>query len=682
MREQIFVQRCQFLHPDIWIERTRRLFTLGFLLFAACGPSAKAANPSDIDFRLRLTGDAGTFHMGEPIGFELSYSSTSDQKYLISASSPAPDFGGNTVHLSPEQGAVDPRTFRPCWGAIGGSHLSSGPQFLSSQPITESSELTAWYRFQKPGHYTFSVSSREVLRPKDIREGGGTEIPTLESNTVEFDILPHDPAWEAGRIRDILSSNGNGSAENTFNSSMAANRLVLLDTPDAARELVALLLTSSIPEKYSYASAVLQSSQVDVMIPLLKKALGDPNVSPSSVPELLAELEVRQKLGAFVPGSDDPASWREKQAECQERRKLHDERLAQANDTLLTRVARGSGRSQSAALYEAWNEMENRSLTSDETPPTLPKLRLAVLDAVNELAPDQQIQFLITEWKILPHEQLRPLARSLSAAHHFDAERLWCEDWPSECSAAILAGVLQPNTQMTSIEVLLMPEAEHPELDASFRKELANPKIRQDSAASIRTAALVLRTGSRELLPDVDEALSLSTSGQGHNCQVQAYLLGYLFRVAVEDAQRRFGELLSDEACGDQLFRILNLYHYSDAQIPVAVEALNSRNLSAASTAAIFLAEHGPASVEEALWRRLNALWLTWHDRSGELTTVPSPFQRGIAPQSSVLEQVLVSALLHATNWTLTPVEQDRLRDGCLTEQCREIADGKMRRGL
>ena len=660
----------------------KRLFTLGFLVLAACAPSAMAANPGDIDFRLELTGDTRSFHMGEPIGFELSYTSSSGQKYLISASSPAPDFGGITVHLSPAEGAVDPRTFRSCWGGMGGSRASSGPKFLGSQPITESSELTAWYRFQKPGHYIISVSSREVTRPRDIREGGGTEIPILESNTVEFDILPHDPAWEADRIRDILSSSGNGSAENAFNPSMAANRLVLLDTPDAARELVALLLTSSFPEKYSYASAVMQSSQLDVMIPLLEKALADPNVSPSSVPELLAELEVRQKFGAFVPGSDDPASRQEKQAECQERRKLHDERLAQANDTLLARVARGSGPSQGAALYEAWNEMENRAAANRETPANLPKLRLAVLDAVSELAPDQQIQFLITEWKVLPHEELRPLARSLSAAHRFDAERLWCEDWPGECSAAILADVLQPNTQTTSIEVLLMPEAEHPELDASLRKELANPKIRQDSAASIRTAALVLRTGSRELLPAVDEALSLSASGQGHNCQVQAYLLGYLFRVAVEDAQRRFGERLSDETCGDQLFRILSLYHYSDAQIPVAVEALNSRNPSAASTAAMFLAEHGPASVEEALWRRLYALWLTWHDRAGELATVPSPFPRGIASQSALLEQILVSALSHAANWTLTPVEQDRLRDGCLTEQCREIADGKMRRGL
>jgi hypothetical protein len=46
------------------------------------------------------------------------------------------------------------------------------------------------------------------------------------------------------------------------------------------------------------------------------------------------------------------------------------------------------------------------------------------------------------------------------------------------------------------------------------------------------------------------------------------------------------------------------------------------------------------------------------------------------------LEQALVSALVRSANWKLTPGEQGRLRDGCLTEKCREIADGKMSIGF
>jgi hypothetical protein len=653
---------------------------LAFLMLAVSGPATTAAHPDDIELHLKLANDSNSFHMGEPIEFELSYTSTSEQKYLISASSPMPDFGPVTVHISPDEGAFDPRSLRPCWGGIGGSRFGSTPQFLSSKPITEQSELTEWYRFQRPGHFSVSATSREVSRQRTVEEGGGYETPVLESNVVEFDILPSDPAWEADRMRIILL--GTGIPENPINAALISNRLALLDTPDAARKLFELFQSSSESDKYSYASGLLQSTQVDVMIPLLEKALSDPEESPTSVPDLLAQLQVRKQFGALVSGSNDSAGQQKMQEQCQERHKLYDEGLQRANAELLTRVARGAGRGRSAALYEAWNQMENRSAATGEAPADLPKLRVAVLDVVSELTPDQQNQFLISEWKILPHEELRPLARNLGATHRLDAERLWCEDWPSECSAAILTDALQPGSQATAVDVLSMPEAEHPELDAALRKELAESAIARDSPASVRTGALVLRSGSRELLPSVDEALNLSASSHGDNCQVQAYLLGYLFRFAVEDAQQRFGELLSNERCGDQLFRILNRAQYSDAQIPVAIETLDSGNLRAASTAAIFLGEHGPPATEEVLWKRLNALWLTWHDRAAELAVTQGYLGRGPASQSARLEQSLASALSHAKNWKLTEPERSRLRDGCLSEQCRNVTDGKLSFGL
>jgi len=46
------------------------------------------------------------------------------------------------------------------------------------------------------------------------------------------------------------------------------------------------------------------------------------------------------------------------------------------------------------------------------------------------------------------------------------------------------------------------------------------------------------------------------------------------------------------------------------------------------------------------------------------------------------LEQALVSALVRGANWKLTPGEQERLQEGCLTEKCRDIADGKMSLGF
>jgi hypothetical protein len=178
----------------------------------------------------------------------------------------------------------------------------------------------------------------------------------------------------------------------------------------------------------------------------------------------------------------------------------------------------------------------------------------------------------------------------------------------------------------------------------------------------------------------VDDALSRLAAGHQQFCEVEGYL--FFFKVAPEEGERQLDEMLQDDKCGDQLFGILNSARYSDELVPVAVKALDSPNLSAAAAAALFLGNRGSAEVEDALWQRLNALWLFWHDRAEELRTTVTPRDQEIQSRSSRLEQSLASALSHASNWKLTPSERERLRGGCLTDQCQAIAAGKMWLGL
>jgi hypothetical protein len=660
--------------------------TFGLFLLAAFGQPARAANPSDIDFTLRLTSNISSFHLGEPFEFEISYASGAEQKYLTSRSNPIPELGSVTVRVAPLDGALDRRVLRPCWGGIGVSHLSSGPVYLTSRPITESADLTNWYRFQKPGHYSLTVTSHMVLRPKGVDEGGGQEILNLESNTVDFDILPPDPGWETQELQTILHDLDD--AKYPGDRARAQYRLALLGTPEAASKLVELYLSSSDSEKYSYVSGLTESSQVDVMIPLLETALSNSEVSPSGLPDLLAQLQVRKQLGISATISDDPASQQKSQAECKDRRELYDAYLRRENELVLSRIERQPGPQQPAAIYEAWHNLENQyahdgqGVSTAQASEGLTQLRVAVLNIAEKLEPDQQTQFMISEWKILPHEQLLPMIRNLALTHRLDADKLWCEGWPRECSAAILSDAVKPDSRITAIHVLLVSEAEYPEMDSELRKQLGDPGFLQGSVQSQRTAALILRAGSRALLPAVNDALSRLAADHQYICEVEGYLLGYIVKVAPEDGQRQLNEMLQDGKCGDELFRILNSARYSDELVPVAVKALDSPNLGAAAMAALFLGNRGSAEVEDALWQRLNALWLLWHDRAGELRNTVTPRDQGIQSRSSRLEQSLASALSHASNWKLTPSEHDRLRDGCLTEQCQAIADDKMWLGL
>jgi hypothetical protein len=325
-------------------------------------------------------------------------------------------------------------------------------------------------------------------------------------------------------------------------------------------------------------------------------------------------------------------------------------------------------------------------------PELLSRLRADVIAIALELTPGQRVQILYSLWPTLPHAELKPIVISLaelrSKEDNFSLDegyKFWCEGWPRECSAAILSDAIHPGTLTSKNAVFLLAEGEHPELDESLETRLRDPEMLLDSWESQRTAAIVLRAGSRKLQPAVDELLDKYTSQPRYACLVGAYLTGYLFRVAPTDGAKRLMEETQGEkkSCGSELLRTLDQVRYSDEIIPVALKALDSTNLGTAGTAALFLAQHGAASEEAALWRRLEVLREAWRERAGELHAAEKrTLELEIQGQVVQLEQELVSGLMTGVNWKLTGEEKERLREGCLTEKCRDIADGKMSLGM
>jgi hypothetical protein len=157
-------------------------------------------------------------------------------------------------------------------------------------------------------------------------------------------------------------------------------------------------------------------------------------------------------------------------------------------------------------------------------------------------------------------------------------------------------------------------------------------------------------------------------------------LIGYLFRVAPEDGGNRLATALqaANSSCGIEILRTLHSVRPSDDIIPIATRALDSPNFAVAQSAALYLGDHGAVSTEDALWRRLEALWSAWQGRSSELPDAVTNFTPDTEAQAAMLEPALASALAHATHWKLSPAELNRLHSGCLTQTCREIADGKL----
>jgi hypothetical protein len=664
----------------------------GFLLILAAlwaTQGRAGANPADLEFRIRFVRNSVTYHAGESIEVEISYSSNAEKKYHAFWTSPSPEYGYETPQVSPIDAVADLRDLIRGWaGSFAGTDGYLGPE-----PRTGHLDLSDWYRFRKAGHYSLVITSRAVSRMKGDDEGGGEEHLTLESNALEFDIVPADPAWSAAELTEIEGVLDH--SEDPQELYPALHRLAILDTPASLQKLVRLYLAQG---AQGGESAILyrglnNTRHTDLVIELLESSLSDPKRNSRGVgADLLAEFEVRKELGVFPRRPDDPEKAKAWEQKAEDRNKAYEKYFAKANALLLASLQRRTGPERLAAIYEAWNNAERQNGQKPSVPETLSQLRSDVLAIALELTPGNRVQILYSLWPTQPHAQLKPIVLSLAELHSkedsFSLEegyKFWCEGWSRECSSAILSDAVHPGTLTSKNAVFLVPEAEHPEFDEVLSGRLRDPEMLLNSWESQRTAAVILRAGSRKLQPTVDEFLDKYTSQPRYACEIEAYLVGYLFRIANADAAKRSIEETQSEKkpCGSELLRTLHQVRYTDELISVAVKAVDSPHLGSAGTAAMFLAQHGPASAEGTLWRRLDALREAWSERVVELRAVETRIgENGIQNQAALLEQELVSGLVTGVNWKLTSADQERMREGCLTNKCREIADGKMSFGF
>jgi hypothetical protein len=279
------------------------------------------------------------------------------------------------------------------------------------------------------------ATSTEVSRVKGADEGGGKEPLTLESNSVELDILPADPAWVADELSNIEQALN--SAKVADERELALQRLALLDTPASVQMLVQLYLANSkAGEEWVFDPALHKSSHIDVIIPMLMATLSDPEAHiPSTLPELLADLQTRKELGARRAYPSDPASQQKWTEESERRLKVHEEYFAQANALLAASIERRSGPERATAIYQVWYDATQLNARKPSAADALSRLESNVLAVADDLDHSQQVQFVVLAWQTMPHEQLLPMIRKLakdSLTHpaSYDAHeafQLWCE---------------------------------------------------------------------------------------------------------------------------------------------------------------------------------------------------------------------------------------------------------------
>ena len=459
----------------------RPLCFLYLLCSAAVGWAGfcNAQSTQDVHLALRLKDPAAAYRVDDPIAFEVTLSIETPVKYWASFHGLLPDASSSlALSLSPTSGVE-------------------------------------WFRFKKPGHYRLSLS-RQISLLNRVGQTTGHQAITLQSNEVEFDILPTDPAWEVQELQGLLAELDQAKTPEAL--TITAHRLGLLDMPAAVAEIVRRLLQN--PDNQYYGHILVHSTQLDLIVPPLEAALEDPlSSNPSSLVPLLTELQVKKSLGDPPKDSQDPTGQQVYRLAWEQRHKLESEYTSRYNNVLLASLHLRAGLERVNIIFDAWRRAEQQRPAQDPPSLALSDLREQVLSLASNLSAGQKYSLVASLWTSLPHFKLQSLVESLALG----GIEYWCQGWPASCSAAILADVQKPRSNLTYDSVLRIPEAERPELDEFLGKRLASRTQMENSWTGPQTAAIVLRAGSAQLLSAVDAALEAQPKEWATNCEVKDF---------------------------------------------------------------------------------------------------------------------------------------------------------------
>ena len=143
-------------------------------------------------------------------------------------------------------------------------------------------------------------------------------------------------------------------------------------------------------------------------------------------------------------------------------------------------------------------------------------------------------------------------------------------------------------------------------------------------------------------------------------CDPQGAMLRYFLRLDPELGTKMVeASLAARKVTGCYRMLLQDLGSSLPKVEPVAITALDDRDLEVANDAALALGRSGTAKAEPALWARLQRFHEQWKDQEGELRVTPdynSPIGRATA-----LEGTLINSIATGTNWICGPEQLERL---------------------
>ncbi len=238
-----------------------RIWLLAFCFFTP-QHALLAQTPADLTVVLRSANGSSQFEVGEKIPLEVDFSSTSPSKYLgpcamfFTSHFGFPQcrfFNGWKFLIEPEDGWVDLDKEFPSAGVYSGPTIEIKTPDLTNFVTSAPFELTAFFRFDRPGRYTVTVTTKVGLdnATNHYQTGVPGEKPgdtIAVAPQFTFEIVPATLARKERVVREGIAAftapmppRTNPPSAAFQQAEEARNALCQLGTPEAAKALITLM---------------------------------------------------------------------------------------------------------------------------------------------------------------------------------------------------------------------------------------------------------------------------------------------------------------------------------------------------------------------------------------------------------------------------------------------------------
>jgi hypothetical protein len=585
------------------------------LLFLAASTTLAQSMGGGVNVQLSLAGGRSIYRSGEPIRMILSFTADAPG-YNLNTTTTQPASPVDDVTISPDSGVfhwLDDYSRRGRY-----SPDYAGMTRLSDEPSTVELTLNDWFRFDQPGHYTVSITTRRVSKPARARDPWGEPI-SLTTNDVSFEVTPMSDAEEQAEIQG-------GDPE-----------LLYLTGDPSTREKVRRYLKSEGDPLGLYIAR-----NRALVIQLLEDALYDPK---------------RPVTGGLLSTLGRLRSLQDDEADPRKSERGYIERLAAS---LPKRT--GESRTTTAITILTWVTHEHSS-----GDPLSASMRDILKQQFEALPASQQEYLLRAHWVLLREPSLVPaieqLLRPNGGADQFSTRAIMLERLmdlaPGEARPFVLAEI-RDSTSMVDFNVLRsLPDEALPEADAALLDQIRALAPGKQPRDAIRLAHKT-KLAARYATPAIHDQLmeSYRAFGQKWDAEARGGLLSYFARYKDKEATPLIEEALTTIPSGQRwaFFDSLASAYYSPE-----IDALMRRNLASedaqtASQGAYLMSRHG----SEADARFIEARLDKWLERWGGQDDPPDP----------MLQVNLIQAMVQAKSWKLSRAETEGHWKSCVSKAC------------